>query len=101
MNEQDNTTLIQTVYAAFGRGDVQTILDHLAADVQWIADGPPVIPYAGTLAGPGEVVHFFEALAETQDGHKLTIDEYIAQGDQVATCGRYSARVNLETAIQK
>ena len=89
----NNTTLIQTMYAAFGRGDIQTILDHLAPDVEWTLNGPEVIPYSGKKVGPSQVVTFFEALASTQDHPKLTIDEYIAQGDKVATVGRYSAVV--------
>lgn len=92
-NKQSNTELIQAVYAAFGRGDVQTILDSLAADVQWILQGPSIIPYAGHKTGPAEVAQFFTALATTQQNHRLTIDEYIAEGDNVITLGRYAALV--------
>jgi ketosteroid isomerase-like protein len=93
MNENNPTALIQKVYAAFGRGDVQTILDHLAPDVEWTLDGPAIIPYAGALKGPSEVRGFFESLATTQDNQRLTIDEYITQGDDVVTTGRYAATV--------
>jgi len=93
MNEQNNTKLIQQMYAAFGRGDVQTILDHLAPDVEWTMEGPAVIPYAGRKVGISQVAGFFEALRTTQQNQKLTIDEYIAQGDRVVTVGRYSALV--------
>jgi uncharacterized protein len=93
MNEQDNTTLIQNMYAAFGRGDIQTVMGNLAPDVEWTLEGPAVIPYSGKRVGPAQVLKFFEALATTQDQPKLIIDEYIAQGDKVATVGRYSAVV--------
>lgn len=93
MNEKDNIALIQDSYAAFGKGDIQTILGHLTPDVEWTFEGPAVIPYSGKKVGPSQVLKFFEALATTQDEPKLTIDEYIAQGDKVVTVGRYSAVV--------
>ena len=93
MNENDNITLVQNMYAAFGRGDIQTIMGHLAPNVEWTLNGPTEIPYSGKKSGPDQVLTFFEALATTQEDQKLTIDEYIAQGDRVATVGRYSATV--------
>ncbi len=93
MTEQTNTTLIKKVYAAFGAGDVQTILDNLASDVKWTLEGPSSIPFAGTKTGPEQVREFFQALATTQDKPQLTITDWIAQGDKVATLGRYSCVV--------
>ena len=93
MNEQANIALIQKLYAAFGRGDFQTILDNVTPDVTWTLDGPAIIPFAGRRIGPQQVSGFFDALATTQTNQTLTIDDYIAQGDKVATVGRYSAVV--------
>ena len=93
MKETENVALIQNVYASFGRGDIQTILQALDANVKWTTYGPTVIPYAGTKTGVSEVVTFFEALGSTQSGQKLTIDEYIAQGDEGVTIGHYKALV--------
>jgi ketosteroid isomerase-like protein len=102
MTEQ-NTAMIQEMYAAFGRGDIQTILDHLSEDVHWVYEGPSIIPHTGTRNGKAEVLQFFEAFKTLRD-HKLTIDEYIAQGDKVVTTGRFSAVVvatgkSFDTAI--
>jgi uncharacterized protein len=93
MNEQQNTDSIKAMYAAFARGDVQDILDRLTDDVEWTLEGPAILPFAGTKRGPAEVLGFFEALATTQQNQKLTIDTYAAQGDIVATMGRYAATV--------
>ena len=93
MNEQQNVALIQKLYAAFERGDVQTILDNLADDVQWTLEGPAIIPYAGTKTGPAQVLGFFQALAGTQSDLKLTTESFVAQGDTVAALGRYGATV--------
>jgi uncharacterized protein len=93
MNEQENTALVRKLYDAFARGDIQTILGNLTADVEWIQDGPTVIPYAGKKTGGTQVRQFFDALAGTQENMKLTIDHFIAQGDEIATLGRYVATV--------
>lgn len=93
MNEQANATLIRRMYDAFAKGDVQTILDHLTDDVEWITEGPDVIPYTGRQVGLAQVRGFFDALAETQEDMKLTTDQIVAQGDNVATLGRYSGTI--------
>ena len=104
MNEQKNQALIQALYDAFGRGDVQTILNNLTGDVEWTMEGPAIIPFAGARKGPGEVLGFFEALATTQTGQKLTIDYFVAQGDKVSSIGRYAGTViatgkSFDTAV--
>jgi hypothetical protein len=100
----DNIALVKDIYAGFGRGDVGFILSSLASDVRWTLEGPAILPYAGKRVGPSEVAGFFEALATTQTQQKLTIDEFIAAGDEVITVGRYAARVNatgkyMDTAL--
>src|ERR1700685_327 len=94
MNEQQNVALIQKMYDAFGRGDIQTIVEHLTEDVEWLAEGPSSVPYFGKMKGPAEVQSkFFGGIAGTQEDMKLTIEDFIAQADGVATFGRYSAKV--------
>jgi ketosteroid isomerase-like protein len=85
--------LIQSVYASFGRGDIQYILDRLTSGVEWTLEGPEIIPFAGHRHGVSQVVGFFEALATTQTSQKLSIADILAQGDLVATFGRYAATV--------
>lgn len=93
MNEQANTALIQRLYDAFSKGDIQTILENLTPDVEWTSEGPAILPWAGARRGPQEVTGFFSGLATTQSGMKLTIDDFVAQGDRVACFGRYSGTV--------
>jgi ketosteroid isomerase-like protein len=94
MSEQQNVALIQKMYDAFSRGDIQTIIDALTPDVEWIAEGPSSVSYFGKMKGPDEVrSKFFATLAETQQDQKLTPETWVAQGDNVAMFGRYSAKV--------
>ena len=93
MNEQENIALIKKLYEAFARGDIQTILDHVIEDVKWSNPGPSIVPYSGDRTGPGQVREFFNHLVGTQENVNLTIDQFIAQGDAVATLGRFTGNV--------
>jgi ketosteroid isomerase-like protein len=88
--------LIQTVkeaYAAFGRGDVATILAMLAPDVSWELEAPAEISIAGIRKGPDAVKGFFQAIANDHADPKLEIAEYFSSADGVATFGRYKCTI--------
>lgn len=94
MPEQQNIDLIKRLYEAFGKGDIDTIIDHLAGQFVWRFDAPSTIPFAGDFKTPDEVRRgFFGSLAETQKDQALKPEEFIAQGDNVVMIGRYSAVV--------
>ena len=59
-----NAATVKTIYEAFGRGDVETILDKLDDAVEWettvpVSDVPWLLPRRGKT----NVVGFFESLA--------------------------------------
>jgi ketosteroid isomerase-like protein len=94
MQEQQNIDLVKKLYAAFGKGDIQTIIDHLADQLSWRFDAPSVVPYAGEHDTPDKVkAGFFQPLAGTQKDDALKTDEFIAQDDKVIMVGRYGATV--------
>ena len=93
MSEQQNIEFVQSLYQAFGRGDVPFILSRLADDVDWIFEGPAILPFAGKRRGPAQVMQFFQALATTQTNQKLTMETLVGQGDVVVGIGRYAATV--------
>ncbi len=63
-----NVDLIQSLYAAFGRGDIATIVNALSSDVDWNVNGRHKDhPLIGTWKGPGEVQKFFQGIAEHQE----------------------------------
>ncbi|KCZ71411.1 hypothetical protein ANME2D_02141 [Candidatus Methanoperedens nitroreducens] len=47
MNEQENVKAVERIYTAFGQGDIPTILNMLAEDIDWLFPGPADIPFAG------------------------------------------------------
>ena len=70
MNEPQNEMLIQKVYDAFGRGDLQTILSCLTDDIDWTTEGPEIIPFTGKRKGHAQARAFFEALASYTKRHE-------------------------------
>ncbi len=91
MQEQDNITLIQRIYAAFSAGDVQAILNNVGPGTEWINQGPATIPYAGNFTG--RIQAFFQAIGDSTTEGKVIADKFIAQGDNVVATGRYTAKV--------
>lgn len=94
MDSARNTQLVQDAYAAFGRGDVNAILDVMADDVVWqpIIGCGPHVPMAGTRRGKDGVREFFRILAENVTFEQFEPKEFVAQGDKVVALGHYRAR---------
>jgi ketosteroid isomerase-like protein len=62
-----NLETVQTIYDAFGKGDVATILDQLADDVEWDQDAPGYgVPIYEPGVGKEHVKRFFEALQDLE-----------------------------------
>jgi ketosteroid isomerase-like protein len=93
MSEEQNVALIQKLFDAFGRGDIQTILDNSTDDSEFVSPGPSIIPYSGTKRGRAEIKSYFDALLGTQNNMNLSIDQFVAQGDTVVAIGHYRATV--------
>ena len=98
MNEQANSDLIRKMYSAFSTGDIQTILNNVAPNAEWVNHGPDSIPYAGNFTG--RVQAFFQSIGESTTGGKVVSDRLIAHDDTVVSLGRYTATVrNTGTRI--
>ena len=87
---EDNVRLIQKAYADFSRGDMASLLDAFAEDIQWITPGNTEV--AGERRGREEVAAFFRTLADQWDFLAFEPREYIASGDRLVVLGRYDVR---------
>jgi uncharacterized protein len=87
MSEPTNTDVVQQGYEALGRGDIPAILDLLTDDVEWIHQGPSVIPFAGTRHGHEGVAQYFSLLDENLEFEQFEPREFVAQGDTVVVVG--------------
>lgn len=89
----DNVTFIQSMYAAFGRGDVKTILENLDPAIQWESNGDPAtIPWGGKRSGIAGALSFFEALGGNLDFELFEPGQFFPSGDTVIVLGRTIAR---------
>ena len=88
-----NTQMVKGMYEAFGRGDIESILNKLADDVEWISSPESkTIPTGGTYRGRAGVTNFFQKVAETSDFEAFMPERYVEQGDTVVALGVYSGR---------
>jgi ketosteroid isomerase-like protein len=82
-----NAATVQEIYAAFGQGDMDTILGHIADDCAWEswADNSAVkagVPYLQQRRGPQGCAEFFGIVAQ-YDIRDFQVLDVIGDGRQV------------------
>ncbi len=82
-----NVDAVQHLYEVLGRGDIPALLELLTDDVEWVYQGPSVIPFAGTRHGREGVAEFFALLSRTLEFEQFEPREFVAQGDTVVVLG--------------
>ena len=83
-----NVTLVQSLYAAFGRGDIATIVAAMAPDVHWEVVGRPQdYPLLGVRRGPEGVREFFRLIGELQEVVAFAPRGFYVVGDLVFVLG--------------
>jgi uncharacterized protein len=86
-----NTALIQSLYAAFLRGDIAPILDALTPEAAWHVHGlASDHPAMGVFNGPAGAERFFATIAEVQEAREFAPREYYAVDDKVFVLGHYA-----------
>ena len=90
-----NTETIQSLYAAFGRGDVQTILGHLADNVDW--DNSRVAskecPWNANFSSKAHLPGFFKAVGDNLDLPGFDPHTFVESGNHVVVLLRIEGRV--------
>jgi len=92
-SDAENLGIVRTIYEAFGKGDLTTILSLLADEVDWVYPGPKAIPFSGTWHGRDRVAQFFAAVGEHLEVLGFGVGQFIAQGDTVVVLGHERMRV--------
>ena len=95
MSESRNVQVVKDAFAAFLRGDVNSILALVDDSVEWhaVKGAEGVAPHAGLRRGRAAVAQFFQQVASTIEFTKFEPREFIAQGDQVAVVGDYTGKL--------
>ena len=86
-----NIELVQSLYAAFVRGDIEDILAKASSDVTIGLDGRPTdAPMLGHHNGHAGMRDFFRILAETHDITSFSPHEFYSDGEKVFVAGHYT-----------
>jgi ketosteroid isomerase-like protein len=87
MSEQQNLDAVRSIYAAFGRGDLEGIVALLDPEVSWRTPGAPDLPTAGLRQGIPAVREFFGVLLSTFDIADFQPHDFLSGGDKVVVLG--------------
>lgn len=88
---QANVEFVQSLYAAFLRGDIAALIQGAAPDVHWeIAGRRDDYPLFGVRKGHAGMQDFFSSLPQLQDTIAFTPKEFYASGDKVFVLGHYA-----------
>ncbi len=90
---EDNLDVVRRGYDAFGRGDIDALLELFDEQIQWVTPGPSELATSGRRTGRQEVGQFFASVNELFDVQRFEPRDYIAQGDRVVVLGVEAARV--------
>jgi uncharacterized protein len=85
--------LIESLVAAFKRGDVAFILAHVAEDCSPFRETrAPELPYAGEFRGRAGAGKFFDAMLGALEPNRLDIDLWVCEGEDVVAIGSWGGR---------
>jgi ketosteroid isomerase-like protein len=85
-----NIGFVQSLYAAFRRGDIATIIKALAPDVDWNVNGRRAdYPLLGRWQGPAGVQEFFQGVAQHEEVIDFSPRDFFAAEDGVFVLGHY------------
>ena len=90
---EDNLDVIRHGYEAFGRGDINALLETFDEQIQWVTPGPPELATSGNRTGRQQVAEFFGAVNQLFDIQRFEPTEFIAHGDRIVVLGAETARV--------
>jgi ketosteroid isomerase-like protein len=85
------TQLVESLYAAFGRGDIPFIVAHFAAGAGF--HQPKSLPWGGDYRGPEGAAEFFRRLDEGVQTTGFAVTESVEAGHDVFSFGTHDAIV--------
>jgi ketosteroid isomerase-like protein len=93
MNDGDRIKLIGSLYEAFGRGDLETILDALDDNVDWgVETSTDLASWYGPRRGKEGVASFFQQFGTAMEVDEFTPLSLAANDDSVFALVRCRAR---------
>jgi ketosteroid isomerase-like protein len=81
-----NIQIAKEIYAAFQRGDIASIMEHVSDDLEAFAiiSERELIPWHIQISKKQEVPKFFQAVSETAEFSRFEAHDFAAGGSQAA-----------------
>jgi hypothetical protein len=96
---QDNVDVVQGAWDAFGRGDMDAVLDAIAPTAETRV--PETLPWGGTYAGPEGFGDFVAKLYESFEQFSATPDKVLGADDNhVIVVAKVKGRTKGGTTIE-
>jgi len=89
-----NIAVVQEIYAAFSRGDIDAILRRLCDDVVWSEPENPFNPAGGTRHGHDGFLEWIRVGQESETIELLEPQRFLADENGVTVVGRLRCRAN-------
>jgi ketosteroid isomerase-like protein len=90
----DTAETVHSLYAAFQRGDLATILAACDPKIEWVSNADPeLIPWGGHRKGVQQAKKFFAEIAEHVEFESFHPLRFFPGEDSVTVLGRTTARL--------
>src|SRR5690554_228253 len=89
----DPTGIVMRMFAAFGEGDLDTLIDLVHPESRWIYYGANPRLSKSEFVGKDEVRRFFEGIIKRLEMAEFNTDEFITEGDTVVIFGSEAGTV--------
>ncbi|MEO7313966.1 MAG: nuclear transport factor 2 family protein [Ginsengibacter sp.] len=84
--------VVEKMFSAFGRGDIEKFVETVSEDTVWIYHGTQIIP-AGTFEKKEGVRTFFSNILDKTEIINFEPQQYIVEGNTVVVLGREHQKV--------
>jgi ketosteroid isomerase-like protein len=91
--ESNPTSVVQRMFEAFGKGDIEGMKKTVSSDTVWTYAGPKALPYAGTYKGPEGVAAFVKNIFTSVDVLDFKVNEFINNGNTVVVTGSEKQKI--------
>jgi ketosteroid isomerase-like protein len=94
-----NADTVRDIYAAFGRGDVPAVLEHLADDVDWEYAYPTDhdVPWLTRRRGRDGALAFFQSMAADLEFTRFELNHVVGDGPVVVALASWEAKVKANS----
>lgn len=93
------TKIVQTMYQAYGEGDMSALKNTLADNITWIYHGTKEIEHAGKYQGKDGVEKFFNNVNAHIEYLDFQPNQFIAEDDKVVVLGNEKQKIKRNGEI--